>query len=118
MTLNELQKYAENLWDSYSETFPALVRFDCPRIEINNRFRTCGARCHVMENVIQISGKHLAKFKHPFLLDVLPHELAHQIDYNLNGWPQNNRWHGKNWCTIMVKLGQAPDTYLSDRFIL
>jgi predicted SprT family Zn-dependent metalloprotease len=111
MTNNELQNYAEKLWESYTEVFPALVRFDCPRVELNARFKVTAGMCYVQENRVQLSTKHLAKFEHEMLTDTLPHELAHQIDYNLNGWPKNNRWHGKSWVIIMAQLGLNPSTY-------
>ena len=39
------------------------------------------------------------------LTDTLPPEMAHQIDFDVNGYPKNNRWHGPQWIKIVVQLG-------------
>ena len=111
VTQIQLQKMAEKLWDEYAETFPALLHFDCPKVTINNRF-TKTAGCNRTEtNHIEMAGKFLAKFEWNMLNVILPHELAHQIDYNLNGWHKGKLHHGKTWVVIMVKLGQNPEPY-------
>jgi predicted SprT family Zn-dependent metalloprotease len=44
---------------------------------------------------------------------ILPHELAHQIDFNLFGESEKKHGHGKNWVNVMVKLGLEPNRYHS-----
>lgn len=46
-------------------------------------------------------------------LVILPHEIAHQADYNLFGLSEKICGHGKNWCKIMLQLGLAPNKYHS-----
>ena len=99
------------LWDTYCESFPALVKFDCPKIIINNRYTKC-AGCNVSsDNIVQLGGKFLVKFPDNMIEVILPHELAHQIDYNLNGWYDRKPHHGKAWITIMNTIGQNPEPY-------
>lgn len=109
----QLQILADRLWGEYAETFPALVRFDTPIIKINNRF-TKTAGCNRTEiNVIELAGKFLAQFPDNMLRVILPHELAHQIDYNLNGWYDRKPHHGAQWIEIMQKINQKPNPYHS-----
>ena len=109
----QLQKMAETLWAEYCEVFPKLVKFDCPKLTINNRFTKTAGCNYTDENEIHLAGKFLAKFEQNMLNVILPHELAHQIDFNLNGWHKGKLHHGKTWVVIMVKLGQNPDPYHS-----
>lgn len=108
-----LQAYAENLWEGYCETFPALVKFDCPKVTLNGRLSKCAGRNICEENSIELGTKFFAKYSENMLNVILPHEMAHQIDWNLNGWYPRKPHHGKAWIEIMVKLGLEPDPYHS-----
>ena len=109
----QLQKLTDKLWDDYSEIFPKLVRFDAPKIIINNRFTKC-AGCNRTElNTIELAGKFLIQYPYNMMRVILPHEIAHQIDFNLNGWYNRKPHHGKDWIIIMTKIGQAPNPYHS-----
>lgn len=109
----QLQKLTDKLWDDYCEIFPRLVRFDSPKIVINNRFTKC-AGCNRTEiNQIDLAGKFLAQFPDNMTRIILPHEIAHQIDFNLNGWYDRKPHHGKLWTEIMVRIGQKPNPYHS-----
>ena len=108
-----LNAYARRLWDSYCEIFPALVKFDCPTIKLNNRFTKTAGCNYQQENTIDLGAKFLTQFKNTMLSVILPHELAHQIDFNLYGESEKKCGHGKNWCIIMVKIGQEPKKYHS-----
>lgn len=112
-TLAEIQALAEKYWDIYCETFPKLVRFDCPEIRLSNRLTRTAGRCHSDENFTVLGYKFIQQFEQTMLGIILPHELAHQIDYNLNGWHDRKLHHGPQWCDIMVKIGQKPDPYHS-----
>lgn len=109
----EIQKIADTQWDRFCELFPKLVRFDTPKIVLNNRIYRTAGRCWVERNEIDLSSKLLAnpKNKLAMLHVILPHELAHQVDFNLNGMPKNNRWHGRTWSEIMVKFGLPANPY-------
>lgn len=110
MEIKQIQAETEYLWENYSEVFPALIRFDAPKIILNNRFTSTAGVCKVELNVIELGSKFFAAgYVRQMMGIILPHEIAHQIDFNLNGLPKNNRWHGSTWVEIMVKLGQSPD---------
>ena len=113
MDKKALQKYAEKLWLDYCLIFPKLVKYDCPDIILNNRFtRTAG--CSYQDiNIVHIASKFMPKHKPVMLSVILPHELAHQIDFNLFGESEKKCGHGKNWINVMVKLGLEPNRYHS-----
>lgn len=113
MNTQTLQQFAESLWEEYCEIFPTLVRFDCPKIKLNNRFtKTAGyarlTKNGVKLNTVELSSKFLAKFPDEMLNETLPHELAHFIDFNLNGWPVGKKGHDNVWKNIMLKIGKNP----------
>ena len=113
MDKKELQKYAENLWLEYCLIFPKLVKYDCPDIILNNRF-TKTAGCNYQEiNVVHIAAKFMPKHKSAMLSVILPHELAHQIDFNLYGASEKKCGHGKSWCRVMEKIGLSATRYHS-----
>ena len=108
-----LQILTDKLWDEYCEIFPRLVRFDSPKIIINNRYTKC-AGCNMSDdNIIQMGGKFLKQYETNMIQVILPHEIAHQIDFNLNGWYDRKPHHGKMWIEIMNKIGQIPNPYHS-----
>lgn len=100
---------AESVWLEYCLLYPQLVKFDPPKIKLNFRFTKTAGNCEVENNVINIAGKFFPKYTQQMLQVIIPHEIAHQIDYNLNGLPK--RWHGKTWQNIMLKYGLPADTY-------
>jgi predicted SprT family Zn-dependent metalloprotease len=109
----QLQRLTDKLWDDYCEIFPRLVRFDSPKIVINNRFTKCAGMNRTELNQIDLGGKFLAQFPDNMTRVILPHEIAHQIDFNLNGWYDRKPHHGKQWIEIMVRIGQNPNPYHS-----
>lgn len=108
-----LQQLAQNLWDEYCEVFPKLVKFDCPKVTLNGRLSKCAGRNTCETNAIELGTKFFAKHSDNMLNVILPHEIAHQIDWNLNGWYDRKPHHGKQWVEIMVKIGQEPNPYHS-----
>lgn len=113
MKQETLQSIAESLWLEYCEVFPALVKFDCPKIILNKRLIRTAGGCHTDDNYIVLGYKFLEQFEHNMLTVILPHELAHQIDYNLNGWEDRKLHHGPKWCAIMERIGCLPEPYHS-----
>ena len=106
-----LQQIAQNLWDEYCEIFPALVKFDCPKVTLNGRLSKTAARNFMETNEIEMGSKFFIKHTTNMLNVILPHEIAHQIDWNLNGWYPRKPHHGKAWIEIMVKIGHNPEPY-------
>lgn len=111
MEVEQLQVLANKYWYGYCKIFHELNKFKCPIIKINNRFTKTGGVNRSELNTIELAGKYFAN-NMPVMLDViLPHEIAHQIDYNLNGWHTGKKHHGKSWQEIMVLINQIPDPY-------
>ena len=107
-----LNARAAKYWAEYRLVFSILHAFECPKIILNNRLSSTAGRNHPEENKIDLGTKFLAHSKEYATIihtEILPHEMAHQIDYNLNGWPIGNRWHRDEWKVIMVKIGQKPE---------
>ena len=113
MDKKSLQEFANNLWAEYCEIFPQLVKFDCPIMVLNNRFTRTAGCCYQELNTIHIGAKFFANNKSDMLTVIIPHEIAHQIDFNLFGVCHTKGGHGKNWCNIMVKLGLEANRYHS-----
>ena len=99
-----------SVWDKYLRIYPRLLKFERPIIELNPRsFRTAGI-CYVEENRIQLSKKLLlSRHREEMLQVVLPHEVAHQVDFNFHGLPK--RWHRESWKQIMRDYGLPPNLY-------
>ena len=106
-----MQALAEYYWREYIKVFPKLKDFDCPKIVINNRLSRVIAYNRSEENIINMGGKFMVNNLDAMKTLILPHELAHQIDYNLNGWTKGDRHHRRSWKIIMVKIDQAPELY-------
>ena len=107
----KIDSITEQTWETLCLAFPKLVRYNPPIVRMNNRIYRTAGRCFVEHSTIDLSTKLLAKHKHEMLTVILPHEIAHQADYNLNGLPKNNRWHGKTWGVIMAALDLPANPY-------
>ena len=104
-----LQNRTATLWAGYTRIWPNLGVV--PAIKINMRLSATAGQNRYDQNVVEMAGKFLNRskeFGQEMVNVILPHELAHQIDYNLNGVPDGNKWHGNQWKVIMVKIGQNP----------
>lgn len=108
-----INKKADVIWLEFCEIYPRLIRIDRPVIIANNRFTKTAANCEVENNRINFGMKFMQKNENEMLNVILPHEIAHQIDYILHGLPKNNRWHGRTWAEIMVKYGLQAKPYHS-----
>lgn len=106
-----IQKLCNTYWLRYCKVFPELLKFPAPTIHINNRLSKTAGYCWMEKNTIEFSSKYLAKFPDNMKFVILPHEMAHQIDYNLNGWYPRKHYHGKPWIVIMTKIGQPAEPY-------
>ena len=106
--VNEHHAYA---WAKFVRLYPKLKGFRTPTVSINNRLSATAGRCFTEDSRYELSGKFLAKFPREILTVILPHELAHQVDYNLNGWYARKKHHGPEWCAIMGAYGLPPEPY-------
>ena len=111
--IHTIELLTERIWGALIESYPKLVRFDPPKIVLNNRFtRTAGA-CYQEENIIHLGNKFYSKNLVEMNTIILPHEIAHQADFNLFGLSEKNCGHGKNWRKIMIQLGLPANKYHS-----
>ena len=110
-TITLINKKADAIWLEFCEIYPRLIRLDRPIIVPNNRFTKTAANCEVENNRINFGMKFMPKFENEMLTVILPHEIAHRIDFILHGLPKNNRWHGRTWQEIMVKYGLPANPY-------
>lgn len=113
MDKKTLQKYADKLWLGYCLIFPKLLKYSCPDMVLNNRLTKTAGLCYQELNIVHIGAKFMPKNKTAMLKTIIPHELAHQIDFNLYGISDKKCGHGKNWGKIMLKLGQNINAYHS-----
>jgi predicted SprT family Zn-dependent metalloprotease len=104
-------KQAGHIWTKAIAIYPRLIQFPQPTIKLNNRYTKTAGMCYMERNHIELGTKFFARNYDAMMEIILPHELAHQIDFNLNGIPKGNRWHGKSWQQIMLNLGTEPSTY-------
>lgn len=101
----------EVIWPRFVKLYPKLRANTCPVIVLNNRFTKTAGRNWPTENKVEMGTKFLPKHMREIFIITLPHEIAHQVDYNLHGLPAGNRWHGPKWQQIMVKYGLPPEPY-------
>lgn len=111
-----LNAHAVTAWDMFSTIYPSLAKQNHPTIFLNNRFTRTAGVCKVEQNRIELGYKFFENHAEEMFCIILPHEIAHQIDYNLHGLPKNNRWHGKTWQQIMVNFGLKPELYHAMEF--
>ena len=101
------------IWLALMESYPKLVRFDAPKIVLCNRLTRTAGKCYQEENRIHLGNKFFLNNHRAMMLEILPHEIAHQADFNIFGLSEKNCGHGKKWCEIMVKLGLPANRYHS-----
>jgi predicted SprT family Zn-dependent metalloprotease len=108
-----LEKTTDSIWLALCESYPKLLRFNPPKIILNNRFTKTAGCNYQLENRIDLATKFFARNSVEMFSIILPHEIAHQADFNLFGESEKKCGHGKNWCKIMVELGLPADKYHS-----
>ena len=114
--LTELQKYVADSrllwWNKVIRNFPNVGTI--PDIKINKRLKTTAGRMDVAERVMDLSYDLLDLYPIEFGKNIIPHEFAHQVAYDIYGIGKNkgrNNWHGAEWCSVMGALGVPPETY-------
>jgi len=107
----KLQAHAQSAWETFIEIYPRLARFDCPKIVLNGRYTRSAGMCFYTLNKIDISLKYYLFHENHILTNTLVHELAHQVDYNLNGEDNKLQGHGVKWQKIMTDYGIPADRF-------
>jgi predicted SprT family Zn-dependent metalloprotease len=108
-----VEKSTDAIWQALAQSYPKLTRYNAPKIILCNRLTRTAGKCYQTENRIHLANKFYARNYSEMFRVILPHEIAHQADYNLFGESEKSCGHGKNWAKIMVKLGLPADKYHS-----
>lgn len=103
--LKEITIAKANAWAKFVRMFPKLANFAEPAIYINNRFSSTAGMCYYEKREIAISSKLYAIDPSEIISQTVPHEVAHQVAWDLFKEPG----HGKLWKDIMVAYGLKPD---------
>lgn len=105
--------HASKIWDALCETYPKLVKFDCPKIVLCNRLTRTAGKCYQGLRKVHIGNKFFAKHQAEMVRVILAHEIIHQADFDLNGESEKKCGHGKKWSEMMVKYGLPANKYHS-----
>ena len=114
MTKNEIQKIADakavRVWNFFRAKYPTLPVLS-PVIVLNGRYTKCAGACVTEDRVIQLGTRFYIKFPEIMTDIIIPHEICHQIDFDLNGWYTRKPHHGKPWQILMLQYGIPADPY-------
>ena len=99
-------------WFKLCKLYPKLEPSRMPSIQFNGRLTKTAARIFTEPEyrLVEVSKKLYVGNEQEYYDVLIPHELAHQADYDLNGEPEGHG-HGRSWQKIMVALGLPPDRY-------
>lgn len=109
MDIKTLSQKTDVIWQEFCEIYPKLVRFDPPKMVLCNRLTRTIGKNYYWENRIHLANKFFNRNEKFMLAEILPHELAHQIHFNLYGQDSVTQdCHGKEWAEIMLSYGLFP----------
>ena len=114
--LTLIQRETVMIWDTLCEIYSPLVHYNEPKLELNGRLWRTAGMCFQAENRIQLATKfffHKTEYRNYMIDVILPHEIAHQADFNLFGNSEKICGHGKKWAEIMVQLSLDANPYHS-----
>lgn len=109
MPTPELQTRIQASLDKHLQLACQFFKQDFPRPKLSFRQRgKIAGSARLQGNEIRLNPKLLVDNQDAFIRDVVPHELAHLITYQLYG---RVRPHGKQWQHIMAEVfGLTPNT--------
>lgn len=96
------------IWAKFVKIYPKL-KTQCPGFRLNDRLKTTGGRVKCDERIVELSPELYYYNLNAFHFQIIPHELAHIVDYDLTG----NLGHGPTWKKIMIAYGIPPDRFHS-----
>jgi len=83
------------------------VSLHMPEVTFDLRGRTAGY-AYWVRNKIHLNGYLLAKYADEFIEEVVTHEMAHLVAYNLT--PRKKiKPHGNEWKQVMLFFGREPN---------
>ncbi len=100
-------------WLEFCRLYPQLDPLNLPTINFNNRLRTTAAQAITEWRHIEVNRKLYDANRQEFARVLIPHEIAHIIDDDLNGatGTTSEDHHRASWQEIMVAFGLNPDPY-------
>ena len=101
-------------WDRLCQEYPELYEKPVPALKLNGRFTRTAGKMLVETRVMELGTRfflYSAEYYTEMLMQVMPHELCHQADFDLHGDAIVGRWHGRSWQTIMESIGLCPNPY-------
>lgn len=98
-------------WAFFVARYPKLQSLPCPTVTLNGRFSKTAGCNHSEQRIIELSTKFFIQFPDNMYNTIIPHEVCHQVDFDLNGWYDRKPHHGKSWQILMVQYGLTPDAY-------
>lgn len=115
MDRNDLFRQAHGIavetWNTLVNMYPGKLGV-FPTVKFNNRLKTTAGRMYVQERICELSPEIMEYNLEGFVKEIIPHELIHQVDWDINGktWDLNRiPWHGTTWKQIMVEFGLSPN---------
>ena len=114
--LTVVNKQRDHVWAQLCEIRPKLVRLDPPTIVLNGRLWRTAGRCFQDTRTIDLGVKffeHSREYGTTMLNVILPHEIIHQVDYDLYGLSEKKCGHGRNWRKLMIEYGLPDNPYHS-----
>ena len=101
-----LHRRVEAAWQLCREVYPALPR---PKVWLDLRGKSAG-QAHFGRGGLRFNAQLYAENRQAFLVEVVPHEMAHWLVWHLDDGPRL-RPHGHEWQTVMRRLfGLVPST--------
>ncbi len=92
-----------NTWARLEKMWPGRLG-PCPSVEISARLKTTAGFCYWEKRATKYSLDLFCEYPEIFRMDTIPHELAHQANWDMFR-PTGNGCHDSNWALIMARLG-------------
>ncbi len=110
----ELDEIALVIWGEFVTLYPTLELFKCPIIRLDGRLKAALAYSYYGTGIIRLKRSSYNAFKPVFVSDIIPHEIAHQVDFMLHGEPPDADFaidggHRPTWISIMERYGIQPN---------
>jgi len=99
--------WTKHTWMRLDKMYPGQLG-TMPTVEISNRMKTTAGYCYWERRHTKYSLELLSQYPEEFRLETIPHELAHQVNWDLFR-PAGNGCHDANWKQIMINLGLQPN---------